>query len=69
MTPTSFGTVGAMLHHVLQWILAAQPLAAAAAPSALDAPIATARIESISPDLDGKGGTLITRAIALDGGR
>lgn len=53
-----------MLHIVLQWILAAE-----AAPSALDAPVATARIESITPDLDGRGGTLTVRAIALDGGR
>lgn len=58
-----------MLHLVLQWILAAQPLPAAAATTPLDAPIATARIESISPDLDGRGGTLTTRAIALDGSR
>jgi hypothetical protein len=53
-----------MLHLVLQWILAAD-----ATPSALDAPVATARIETISPDLDGRGGTLTVRAIALDGGR
>lgn len=59
-----------MTHPVLAWILAA----AAAAPSSpvapeLEAPVATARLESISPDLDGRGGTLVTRAIALDGGR
>jgi len=58
-----------MLHLVLQWILAAQPPHGAAAPSSLDAPLATARIESISPDLDGRGGTLTTRSIALDGSR
>lgn len=58
-----------MTYLVLQWILAAPVSSSAAAPDTLDAPVATARIESITPDLDGRGGTLTTRAIALDGGR
>jgi hypothetical protein len=58
-----------MLQIVLQWILAADAAAPLAAAPAIDAPIATARIESISPDLDGRGGVLTVRAIALDGGR
>ncbi len=54
-----------MTHTVLPWIL----MAAAASPVALDHPVATAHIESISPDVDGGGGTIVTRAIALGGDR
>lgn len=36
---------------------------------AIDAPVASERIESIAMDVSGPGGTLVTRAIALDGGR
>ncbi len=36
---------------------------------AIDAPGASERIESIAMDVSGPGGTLVTRAIALDGGR
>lgn len=58
-----------MTHPVLAWILAAAAAAPTPVAPELEAPIATARLESISPDLDGRGGTLVTRAIALDGGR
>lgn len=53
----------ALLLHVL--------LAAGPGPSdALSgAPVATDRIESITVDVAGQGATLVTRAIALDGGR
>lgn len=54
-----------MLRLVLQWTLTAH----ADVPPALEAPVATARIESITADLDGRGGSLMTRAIALDGAR
>ncbi|MBX7077584.1 MAG: hypothetical protein K1X88_00270 [Nannocystaceae bacterium] len=50
-------------------LLALLLAAAHAAPSELDAPGATARIESITPALDGRGGTLVLRPIALDGTR
>ena len=36
---------------------------------AIDAPVPSERIESIAMDVSGPGGTLVTRAIALDGGR
>lgn len=36
---------------------------------AIDAPVASERIESIAMETSGPGGTLVTRAIALDGGR
>jgi hypothetical protein len=59
-----------MMFALLPWILAAAagPSLPQAAPD-LEAPAATARLESITPDLDGRGGELVTRAIALDGGR
>jgi len=44
-------------------------LAATAEAPAIDAPVASERIESIAMDVTGPGGTLVTRAIALDGGR
>jgi hypothetical protein len=48
-------------------VLAATGVAPAASP--LGAPVANDRIESIAMDLAGPGGTVVTRAIALDGGR
>jgi hypothetical protein len=36
---------------------------------AIDAPVPTDRIESIAMEMGGPGGTVVTRAIALDGGR
>ncbi len=45
----------------------AQAPAMVAPPSALDAEVATERIESIALDASGKGGVVTTRAIALGG--
>ena len=58
-----------MTNLVLQWFLATWVAPPTVPSLALDAAAATARIESISPDLDGRGGSLTARAIALDGGR
>lgn len=61
-----------MLQLVLPWFLAAAPsLPKPTQPVApeLDAPTATERLESIAPDPDGRGGTVVARSIVLDGGR
>ncbi len=50
-------------------LLALLLAAAHAAPSELDAPGPAARIESITPALDGRGGSMVLRPIALDGAR